>query len=159
MLKIIGWSRFSGKSGYKDHLAQYAQLRPESRLCGRIPTVKLKIPGKSIFKIRNQNFYFIQVVAFDLSYLPVAAVGTWQVRYHEKNVKNIIDVFHNFTGFQKCFSRNFQFHRRDPNNNSNYDFETFPPVSWYSWTFNRLDTFDLAVDIPVRDVAGRDSSI
>ena len=33
------------------------------------------------------------------------------------------------------------------------------PVSWYSWKFDRLDTFDLAVDIPVRDVAGRDSSM
>ena len=42
----------------------------------RIPTVKLKIPGKSIFEIRNQNFCYIQVIVFDLSYLPVVAVGT-----------------------------------------------------------------------------------
>ena len=35
----------------------------------RIPTVKLKIPGKSIFEIRNQNFCYIQVIVFDLSYL------------------------------------------------------------------------------------------
>jgi len=42
----------------------------------RIPTVKLKIPGKRIFEIRNQNFCCIQVIVFDLSYLPVAAVGT-----------------------------------------------------------------------------------
>ena len=42
----------------------------------RIPTVKLKIPGKSIFEIRNQKFCYIQVLVFDLSYLPVAAVGT-----------------------------------------------------------------------------------
>ena len=42
----------------------------------RIPTVKLKIPVKSIFEIRNQNICYIQVIVFDLSYLPVAAVGT-----------------------------------------------------------------------------------
>ena len=42
----------------------------------RIPTVKLKIPGKSIFEIRNQNFCYIQVIVFDLVYLPVAAVET-----------------------------------------------------------------------------------
>ena len=42
----------------------------------RIPTVKLKIPGKRIFEIRNQNFCCIQVIVFDLSYLPVAVVGT-----------------------------------------------------------------------------------
>jgi len=48
---------------------------------------KLKIPGKSIFdrvKIRNQNFCYIQVIDFDLGYLPLAAVGTEQVRNHEK---------------------------------------------------------------------------
>ena len=38
----------------------------------RIPTVKLKIPRKS----RIQKFCYIQVIVFDLSYLPVAAVGT-----------------------------------------------------------------------------------
>ena len=48
----------------------------------RIPTVKLKIPGKSIFEIRIPNFCYIQVIVFDLSYLPVAAVGTYQVRCH-----------------------------------------------------------------------------
>ena len=42
----------------------------------RIPTVKLKIPGKSIFQIWNQNFCYIQAIVFDLSYLPVTAVGT-----------------------------------------------------------------------------------
>ena len=51
--------------------------------------MKLKIPGKSNFEIRNQNFCYNQVIVFDLSYLPVAAVGTLPVRYHEKNVKNI----------------------------------------------------------------------
>ena len=45
------------------------------RASGRIPTVKLKIPGKSIFEIRIPNFCYIQVIVFDLSYLPVAAVG------------------------------------------------------------------------------------
>ena len=63
--------------------------------------MKLKIPGKAFFEIRIQNFCYIQVIIFDLSYLPVAAVGTEQVRYHEKIVKNIKD------DFKKCFSWNF----------------------------------------------------
>ena len=56
----------------------------------------------------------------------MAAVGTKQVRYHEKIVKNINDVFHIFfhgdlnltevrdSDLKKTFSWNFQFHRRDP---------------------------------------------
>ena len=64
------------------------ELRDRPLLGVRIPTVKLKIPEKSIFKIRILNFCNIQVIVFDFSYLPVAAVGTWQVRYHEKIVKN-----------------------------------------------------------------------
>ena len=31
--------------------------------------------GKSIFEIQNPDFCYIQVIVFDLSYLPVAAVG------------------------------------------------------------------------------------
>ena len=49
---------------------QFEKINVSLRL--RIPTVKLKIPGKS----RIQKFYHIQVIVFDLSYLPVAAVGT-----------------------------------------------------------------------------------
>ena len=41
-----------------------------------LPTMKLKIPEKSIFEIRNQNFCYIQVIVFGLSYLPVAVVRT-----------------------------------------------------------------------------------
>ena len=44
----------------------------KSNTGSRIPTVKLKIPEKS----RIQKFCYIQVIVFDLSYLPVAAVGT-----------------------------------------------------------------------------------
>ena len=57
--------------------------------------MKLKIPGKSIYEIRIPIFCYIQVIVFDLSYLPVAAVGTKQVRCHEKNVKNTFYIFHN----------------------------------------------------------------
>ena len=39
------------------------------------PEGKIENSGKSIFKIRNQNFCYIQVILFDLRYLPVAAVG------------------------------------------------------------------------------------
>ena len=42
-------------------------------IMGRIPVVKLKIPGKSIFEIGNQNFCYIQVIVFDLSHLSVVA--------------------------------------------------------------------------------------
>ena len=42
----------------------------------RILTVKLKISGKSMENSRIPNFYYIQVIVFDLNYLPVAAVGT-----------------------------------------------------------------------------------
>ena len=62
---------------------------------GRIPTVKLKIPGK-LFLNTNPEFLYIQVIVFDLSYLPVAVVGTYQVRYHEKNERNIKKRFSHF---------------------------------------------------------------
>ena len=45
--------------------------------------MKFKIPGKAFFLNPNPD------IVFDLSYLPVAAVGTWQVRYRGKIVKNI----------------------------------------------------------------------
>jgi len=38
----------------------------------RIQTVKLKIPRKSRIPI----FCYIQVIVFDLGYLPLAAIGT-----------------------------------------------------------------------------------
>ena len=86
--------------------------------------MKLKIPGKS----RIQKFRYIQVIVFDLSNLPVAAVGSKQVRNHEKNVKNVFSKSQplplvakvknynlNVTEFlYPAFSRNFQLHRRDP---------------------------------------------
>ena len=52
------------------------------------PDGEIENSGKSIIKIRIPNFCYIQVIVFGLSYLPVAAVETQQVRYHEKNVKN-----------------------------------------------------------------------
>ena len=42
----------------------------------RIPTVKLKIPVKSMVKSRIPNFFYIQVIVFYLGYLSVAAFGT-----------------------------------------------------------------------------------
>ena len=42
------------------------------------PDGEVENPGKSIFEIRNQNFCYIQVLVFDVDYLPVAAVGTWE---------------------------------------------------------------------------------
>ena len=48
------------------------------------PDGEIENSGKSIFEIPIPNFCYIQVVVFDLSYLPVAAVGTQQVRYDEK---------------------------------------------------------------------------
>ena len=40
------------------------------------PDGEIENSGKSIFEIRIPNFFYIQVIVFDLSYLPVAAVGT-----------------------------------------------------------------------------------
>ena len=45
-----------------DFIFYEVRLRQPSR----IPTVKLKIPRKSIFEIWNQNFFYIQVILFDL---------------------------------------------------------------------------------------------
>ena len=73
---------------------------------------------RSIFEIRIQNFCYIQVIVFDLSYLPLGAVGTKQVRYHEKIVKNIKRVL---------------FHRRDPKYAS-----YFMTLASSSWKFVRL---------------------
>ena len=44
------------------------------RLLARIPTVKLKIPGKVFLKYESRTSVTFKL--FDLSYLPVAAVGT-----------------------------------------------------------------------------------
>ena len=64
----------------KEDFEDYSKSEAEVR----ISTVKLKNPEKSIFKIRITNFYYIQVIVLDLSYLPVIAVGIWQVRNYEK---------------------------------------------------------------------------
>ena len=48
----------------------------ENKLILRIPTVKLKIPGRPFLKPESRTSSYIQVIVFDLSYLPVAPVGT-----------------------------------------------------------------------------------
>ena len=60
--------------------------------------MKLKIPGKGTFEIRIPNFCYIQVIVFDLSYLPVTAVGTKQVRYDKKCEKRFLYFLHFFHG-------------------------------------------------------------
>ena len=40
------------------------------------PDGEIENSGKSIFEIRIPTFCYIQVIVFDFSYLPVAAVGT-----------------------------------------------------------------------------------
>ena len=79
-------------------------------ISGQDPDGEIENSGKSIFEIRIPNFCYIQVMVFDPSYLPVAAVGT----HHEKVVKKFECNRSSGFGFQKCFSRNFQFHRRNP---------------------------------------------
>ena len=39
------------------------------------PDGEIENSGTSIFKIRIPNFCYIQVIVFDFSYLPVAAIG------------------------------------------------------------------------------------
>ena len=76
------------------------------RLHGRIPTVKLKIPGKSIFEIRNQNFCYIQVLALTLRQLKLSISGSgWDLASTlpcTKCEKHLL-IF----GFQKCFFPEF----------------------------------------------------
>ena len=60
----------------------------KEKLYNQNPDGEIKNSGKSIFEIRIPNFCYIQVIFFDFSYLSVAAVGTQQVRYYVKNVKN-----------------------------------------------------------------------
>ena len=40
------------------------------------PDGEIENSGKSVFEIRIPNFCYIQVIVFDLGYLPVAAVGS-----------------------------------------------------------------------------------
>ena len=56
----------------------------------RIPTAKLKIQGKSIFEIRNQNFCYIQVIA--------------EVKNNNLNVTEVL-----VSDFKNAFSRIFNF--------------------------------------------------
>ena len=81
----------------------------------RIPTVKLKIPGKSIFGLRNQNFCYIQVIVFDLSYLPVDIKRCFPQFFmvaKSQPLPLVTEVL--VSDFKNAFSRNFQLHRRDP---------------------------------------------
>ena len=58
------------------------------------PDGEIENSWKSIFEIRNQNFYYIQVIVFDLNYLPVAAGGTdWASLLLWKIVRNTMDIF------------------------------------------------------------------
>ena len=62
--------------------------------------------GKSIFEIRNQNFRYIQVIVFDLSYLPVVAVGLRKSATMKKIMKNIFSFFHKFFMVAELLSPN-----------------------------------------------------
>ena len=57
------------------------------------PVGEIENSGKTFFLSRIQNFCYIQVIVFHLSYLPVAAVGTQQVRNHEKKMWKIEKTF------------------------------------------------------------------
>ena len=89
--KYWNWRNFSSSSRYwiaiiRNRLVGISQLN--LRVLTRIPTVKLKIPGKHFW---NPNLECNRSSGF---------------------------------GFQKCFSRNFQFHRRDPTENGHPCLET-----------------------------------
>ena len=120
----------------------YSQIVRIPRLgckAGQDADGEIENSGKSTFKIRIPNFCYIQVIVFDLSYIPVAAVGTQQVPYHEKIVNTLfISNRSSGFGFQKCFSRNFQFHRRDPIDHRNsFNFEFNPKLE--KSLFNRYN--------------------
>ena len=70
--KLVSFPRSQESIGsHSTVISLYTIYKPN-----RILTMKLKIPGKKHGKIRIPNFCYIQVIVFDLSYLPVAAVGT-----------------------------------------------------------------------------------
>ena len=48
--------------------------------------------GKSIFEIRIPNLCYIQVIVFDFSYLPVAAVGTKAIAQAKNYNLNVTEV-------------------------------------------------------------------
>ena len=81
-----------------DYIAhqRYSHWRKQSMVSHFVkqdPDGEIENYGKSIFEILNQNFCYIQVIVFDLSYLPVTAVGTQQVRFHEKNCEKFFLYF------------------------------------------------------------------
>ena len=65
---------------YKGQGCSYQCLKPASN---KDPDGEIENSGKKHGKSRIPNFCYIQVIVFDLKLL-VAAVGTKQVRYHEK---------------------------------------------------------------------------
>ena len=81
------------------HEFNFFNLRRTTR---QDPDGKIENSGKKAWEKQDTELLFIQVIVFDLSYLPVAAVGISQVRNHEKSC------------FPHAFSRNFQFYRRNP---------------------------------------------
>ena len=75
----------------------------------RIPTMKLKIPGKAFLKTLFYIFHNFFMVAYLLS----PSRCHWQTQVKNYNL-NVTEVRDSGFGFQKCLSRNFQLHRRDP---------------------------------------------
>ena len=84
----------------KESLGQGLLITPV--LPSRIPTVKLKIPGKNIKSV------------FHIFYGNVLAKSQPLPLVDSQGQKLSLEC-NRSSGFQKCFSRNFQFHRRDPN--------------------------------------------
>ena len=76
---VLNFFRLKIRWDDKQHRNDYCQQSIEQDPDGEIENSE-----KGIFEIRIPNFCYIQVIVFDLSYLPVAAAGTQQVRYHKK---------------------------------------------------------------------------
>ena len=105
-----------------------------------VENLEVENPGKRIFEKRNQNFCYIQVIVFDLGYLPVAAVRTQQVRCHRQiaKVKNYnlnVSEVNRSSGFvfQKYFHP-----RISP---LNFDDLSVEPRLWIFLIVNRSSNF------------------
>ena len=68
------------------------------RLIYQDPDGEIENSGKS----RIPKFCYIKFIVFDLSYLPVAAVGTQQALNHKKNLKNSFYIFTFFSWLHTC---------------------------------------------------------
>ena len=105
--KRLGRSKFGISKVHSDSVGKIESeiILPQSttsllfcacRTLPQDPDDEIENSGKTHGKIRIPKFCYIQVIVFEFNYLPVAAVGTQQVRYHKKCEKRFLYFSHFF---------------------------------------------------------------